>query len=99
MEDYPPTNYLLVMGFEPFGPLSETTQLPTILQSWTWNHVLLKGRWAKPVSNGANYAQLERGHHQFYLLLGIWVVVKIVVPFWVLSMMRHLVFRGPKTGP
>ena len=29
----------------------------------------------------------------------MWVVVKIMVPFRVLSMMRHLVFRGPKRGP
>ena len=28
-----------------------------------------------------------------------WVVVKIMVPFWVLSMIRHLISRGPKTGP
>ena len=28
-----------------------------------------------------------------------WVVVKIMVPFWVLSILRHLVFRGPKRGP
>ena len=26
----------------------------------------------------------------------IWVVVKILVPFWVLSIIRHLIFRGPK---
>ena len=26
----------------------------------------------------------------------IWVVVKIMVPCWVLSIIRHLVFRGPK---
>ena len=26
----------------------------------------------------------------------LWVVVKIRVPFWVLSTIRHLVFRGPK---
>ena len=28
----------------------------------------------------------------------IWVVVKIMVPFWVLSIIRHLVFRDPKRG-
>ena len=28
----------------------------------------------------------------------ICVVVKIMVPFWVLSIVRHLVFRGPKRG-
>ena len=27
------------------------------------------------------------------------VVVKIIVPFWVLSIIRHLTFRGPKRGP
>ena len=26
----------------------------------------------------------------------IWVVVKTMVPFWVLNIIRHLVFRGPK---
>ena len=30
---------------------------------------------------------------------GIWVVVKIMVPFWLLTIMRQLVFRGPKKGP
>ena len=29
----------------------------------------------------------------------IWVVVKIMVPFWVLGIIRHLIFRGPKRGP
>ena len=29
----------------------------------------------------------------------IWMVVKIMVPFRVLSIIRHLVFRGPKKGP
>ena len=28
-----------------------------------------------------------------------WVVVKILVFFWVLDMILHLVFRGPKRGP
>ena len=28
----------------------------------------------------------------------IWVAVKIMVPFWVLNIIRHLVFRGPKRG-
>ena len=27
------------------------------------------------------------------------MVVKIMVPFWVLNKIRHLVFRGPKRGP
>ena len=28
-----------------------------------------------------------------------WVVVKIMAPFWVLSIIGHLVFRGPQGGP
>ena len=28
-----------------------------------------------------------------------WVVVKIMVPFWVPIIIRHLIFRVPKTGP
>ena len=28
-----------------------------------------------------------------------WVVVKIIVPFWVLNIIRHLKFRVPKKGP
>ena len=29
----------------------------------------------------------------------IWVVVKIMVPFWVRSIIRHLLFRVPQEGP
>ena len=29
----------------------------------------------------------------------IWMVVKIMVPFWVLILVRHLIFRVPKKGP
>ena len=28
-----------------------------------------------------------------------WVVVKIMVPFWVPIIIRHLIFRVPKKGP
>ena len=28
-----------------------------------------------------------------------WVVVKIMVPFWVLNIVRHLLFGVPKKGP
>ena len=28
-----------------------------------------------------------------------WVVVKIMVPFWVPIVIRHLIFRVPKKGP
>ena len=30
---------------------------------------------------------------------GIWVVVKIMVPFWIPSIIRPLIFRVPKKGP
>ena len=29
----------------------------------------------------------------------IWVVVKIMVPLWVLNIIRHLIFKVPKKGP
>ena len=29
----------------------------------------------------------------------IWMVIKIMVPFVVLNIIRHLVFRGSKRGP
>ena len=29
----------------------------------------------------------------------IWVVVKIMVPFWAPIIIRHLIFRVPKKGP
>ena len=29
----------------------------------------------------------------------MWVVVKIMVPFWALIIIRHLIFRVPKKGP
>ena len=32
------------------------------------------------------------------MMLIIWVVVKIMVPFWIPSIIRHLVYRGPKKG-
>ena len=32
-------------------------------------------------------------------LLFKWVVVKIMVPFWVPIIIRHLLFRVPKKGP
>ena len=32
-------------------------------------------------------------------LMLIWMVVKSMVPFGSLDIVRHLVFRGPKRGP
>ena len=31
--------------------------------------------------------------------INMWVVVKIMVPFWVPNVVRHLLFRVPKKGP
>ena len=31
--------------------------------------------------------------------VSIWVVVKMMVPFWVPIIVRHLIFRVPKKGP
>ena len=33
------------------------------------------------------------------VLSTIWVVVKIMVPFWIPIIVRHLIFRVPKKGP
>ena len=41
----------------------------------------------------------DRVNLEFNNLEAMWVVVKIMAPFWVLSIIRHLVFRGPKGGP
>ena len=35
----------------------------------------------------------------FILLTLTWVVVKTMVPLWVPSIIRHLIFRVPKMGP
>ena len=34
-----------------------------------------------------------------FLLKYIWVVVKMMVPFWIPIIIRHLIFRVPKKGP
>ena len=33
------------------------------------------------------------------MLSNIWVVVKIMVPFWIPIIIRHLIYRVPKKGP
>ena len=36
----------------------------------------------------------------YYSIIGfIWVVVKIMVPFWIPIIIWHLIFREPKKGP
>ena len=36
---------------------------------------------------------------EVWAVTGYWVVVKIMVPFWVPIIIRHLIFRVPKKGP
>ena len=38
-------------------------------------------------------------YHAIALKGGIWVVVKIMVPFWAPTIIRHLIFRVSKKGP
>ena len=38
-------------------------------------------------------------HVGFRVCQNMWVVVKNMVPFWVLIIIRHLIFRLPKKGP
>ena len=52
-----------------------------------------KGAWGNLTFEMSMYPEL-----QFVLTL-IWVVVKIMVTFLVLRVIRHLVLRGPKKGP
>ena len=44
-----------------------------------------------PLSLGGAAIQIR-----FWLM---WVAVKIIVPFWVSIIIRHLIFRVPKKGP
>ena len=52
------------------------------------------------VLESAIFERLQ-GYSTFFTVeLGaMWVVVKIMVPFWVLIIIRHLIFRVPKKGP
>ena len=36
---------------------------------------------------------------RFLFLCAVRVVVKFMIPCWILSIIRHLVFRGTKRGP
>ena len=48
-----------------------------------------------------NFMWVDRGGSSvsiFKRRFGMWVVVKLMVPFWV-PIVRHLLFRVPKKGP
>ena len=46
-------------------------------------------------------AQVEQGFSvlQAASTRGIWVVVKIMVPFWVAQILGAVLYEGPKKGP
>ena len=47
----------------------------------------------------------EHGNYDFGVRFGMqshlitWVVVKVMVPFWILIIIRHLIFRVIRKGP
>ena len=47
----------------------------------------------------SRFVRLYFGLGLLQVFVTIWVVVKIMVPFWVLIIIRHLLFRVPKKGP
>ena len=52
------------------------------------------------VSFGNEGAQVQlRSSDSVTKPLNTWVVVKIMVPFWVPNIVRHLLFRVPQQGP
>ena len=42
-----------------------------------------------------DWVLLEGSHHEEPM----WVVVKMMVPFWIPIIIRHLILRVPKKGP
>ena len=50
-------------------------------------------------SHSSKLLRNGRGTHYKTTILYIGVIVKIMVPFWVLSIVRNLKFRGPERGP
>ena len=56
---------------------------------WSWE------RAAQPIAS--RWFQ-KPGFHSSKVL-NMWEVVKIMVPFWVLITIRHLMFRVSKKGP
>ena len=67
--------------------------------------IFRKELWA---SNNSLAVHLVSDHERFFCVLDFlsndfspctWVVVKIMVPFWIPIIIRHLIFRVPKKGP
>ena len=53
------------------------------------------GQGRSELSNSLVWVAVEESEVS-YQGRGIWVIIKMMVPFWVLAIIRHLVFRGPK---
>ena len=51
------------------------------------------------VANGSVEGHTQKHANAHTDTLGTWVVVKIMVRFWVPSIIRHPLFRVPKKGP
>ena len=56
-------------------------------------------RWQQPACITYYNALLPSCDDMECAASGTWVVVKIMVPFWVPFIIRHLIFRVPKKGP
>ena len=58
---------------------------------------MAQGLWAM-CRNHTNFTAFDceaPGSRAFFM----WAVFKIMVPFWVPDIIRHLIFRVPKKGP
>ena len=74
---------------------------PLYMAQRVFSQINETGRCYQKPTVGASRILVPHSQHAdgiTYLKI-IWVVVKIMVPCLVLSILRHLVFRGPKRGP
>ena len=60
---------------------------------------LLWGLWVRPLYYVTPRAGIEKIPLKEAYIDLIGVVVKIMVPFWVPNIVRHLIFRVPQKGP
>ena len=54
---------------------------------------------ATQISQASDVQLLRTAAFRDHTMAQSWVVVKTMVPFWALNIVRHLVFEGPKKGP
>ena len=48
---------------------------------------------------GSCFVELDKYRRNIVDIVNIWVVIKIMAPFWFPIIIRHLLFRVPKKGP